>query len=323
MAQQLAGFPKELNVHLSDRIDKIYLISFWSNFVFWFSLIGYLQSLPTREMSSEDLEKYMRAIYDVKPQKIVREKVVKEVAETGAKTVEIEEVVEKTSAEKAADRSANRARRQAQMRSAREAARSAGIFAAAGAMRAGRGGARGKRVGKGLSGGFAGVDAGKLLGMATTSADVAAIERLRGGGAITEGGGGIDITQLSLKDLQVILQASSVEIDDVPEVKGAGGSATASRSGSDILGVVQREQSKLKNCYNTQKKKDPNLKGKLTVMYTIKTDGSVQKIRMKNSQWTNPSLGKKVEMCVKKRLQRWKFGTAAGDVSTNFSLSFI
>jgi TonB family protein len=230
--------------------------------------------------------------------------------------VEDVEEVKQTAEEKAERRKQQREARAAKRAAAMQAARSRGIFAQAGAVSSGRRrGGGGKTLG---GGGLGGVSASGLSGIARGT-EIAKVEKLRGGGAITEGAGDIDISELSLEDIELILEGSSVEVEEVPEVRGAAASSAA-RSADAIQGVIRGETRVLKNCYNTQKKKDPNLRGRITVRFTIKADGSVSRVQVRNAEWTNRSLGRRVEQCVRQRVSRWRFDPAEGDVTTEFPL---
>lgn len=318
MAQQYKSFPKELNLHLSDQIDWTFATTFLITFVVFFSSMGYFQSLPPQELSEDELKKYLQVIYRVEPEKQVVVKKTEKKQEAKAKKVE--KVEEKTVEEKKQRRERQKAARESRRSKAMQAARSTGIFAAAGVMKSGGGGGRG-RAGKTLGGGLGGANLSKLSGIATGT-DIAKVEKMRGGGAITEGGGDIDVSKLSMKEIELMLESSTVEVEDVPEVKGAA-AAAPSRSGDAIFGKVQAESGKLKNCYNRQKTKDPTLRGKVIVQYTILANGRVQRVRVRQAQWSNRSLGKRVETCLRQNIQRWTFDPVQkGDVTTEIPLLF-
>ncbi len=320
MTAQLAGFPKELNKHFTDDIDVLFTGILLFLFISIFGSVYYFQSLPQVEMTEAQLQKYLEIIYQVKPEAIVVQK--KEEVRKQRTIKQVEEVLQETQTEKKERQKAQRAARQERREQMQVAARSKGIFAVAGAMKAGggSGGPRG-RGGKTLSGGgLGGVSVGGLSGIATGT-DIAKVEKLRGGGAVMEGGGDIDVTKLSLEDIDLILEGSTVDIEGVPEITGAAASE-ASRSQSAIRDVVLEESSRLTACYKTQKKKDINLRGKAIMEYTITADGTVQRVRVKSSEWSNPSLGRRVESCLQQRIARWKFSRATDEVTLELPLLF-
>ncbi|HEB85311.1 MAG TPA: hypothetical protein ENI92_09980, partial [Bacteroidetes bacterium] len=192
---QLAGFPKELNHHFTDSIDRLFMTTMLVTSLVFFPLLFYLQSLPPKDLTDEQLKKYLQVIYKVEPEKQIVKKVEKKTA-AKARKVEATEVVQQTVEQKKERRKTQRAAREARRAKAQAAARSTGIFAAAGALSSGRGGGGSGRAGKTLGGGgLGGVNVGNLSGLATGT-DIGKVEKLRGGGAITEGAGDIDVTQL-------------------------------------------------------------------------------------------------------------------------------
>ncbi len=320
MAQQLAGFPKELNQHLSDTLDRDYTAILVITTLIVFPLMWYFQSLPPREMTAEELEELISVIYRVEPQPEIVQ-VVQERPEEQARARQVteEEVVEQTVEERQARREQRNQERQQRFQQMREAAMSRGIFAQAGAIQA-AGGGRSRGGGRTLGGGGYSGGLGDLSGMASGT-EVDAVERIRGGGAVTAGAGDIDFSEMSMEEVELFLEQSTVEVEDVPQTRGSGASS-ASRDPSVILQMVQDESRSLRDCYNTQKRQDPNLQGRVVVRYTIMGDGSVSRIQIRNAQWSNRSLGSRVESCVQRRVQRWRFDAANGDVTTEFSLVF-
>lgn len=76
-----------------------------------------------------------------------------------------------------------------------------------------------------------------------------------------EGGGDIDVSQLSLEEIDLIVEGSTVDIEGVPEIKGAAASE-ATRSQEVIRDVVLKESSRLTQCYKTQKKRTSTFAGR-------------------------------------------------------------
>ncbi len=327
--QSFVGFPKEFNHHFTDSFDAIYWTTFIVNFVVFFGLFGYLQSIPPKPMSAEDLKKYMQAIYRVEQTPPVTQ--TQSATEAAGMEEQGEEEVtpdaDALRAEKAAQAQERMAKvaaaRQARMDAARNAAQQHAIFAAAsGASRRGAGGARGHAARRLEGGGAGGVSLQGMRGVATSGRQIQAVQTARAGGAITEGAGGAAGGELSIEEIERILGTSTVELDAPPEITSPTGGA-ASRSGEEIRAQVQRESNVLKVCYNNQKRQDPRLTGKITVEYTIRPDGSVTGVNFKNQQWSNPGLGRRVESCVRQRVSRWRFPPASGDTRASFSLNFI
>ena len=72
--------------------------------------------------------------------------------------------------------------------------------------------------------------------------------------------------------------------------------------------VVRRDLNQIKYCYTRELTKDPSLKGKVVVKFTIAKDGSVSKASIKSS-----TLGsRKVDECVTDRFRKLKFPAPNG-----------
>ena len=96
-------------------------------------------------------------------------------------------------------------------------------------------------------------------------------------------------------------------------VAGKGSKSTA-RSADAIGRVVTQHQDAIINCYRKEARLNPNLKGSITVVFTIRANGRVTRINISNSTLRNRS----VESCVKSRIRSWRFqpiGAKEGDVT--------
>jgi TonB family protein len=82
-----------------------------------------------------------------------------------------------------------------------------------------------------------------------------------------------------------------------------------SRSAQAISAAVKNYQSGIKYAYTQELMKNQTLSGKITVEFTIKPDGSVESVNIREStvNW------KPLEEAIKKRIQlRWNFGVSKG-----------
>jgi TonB family protein len=70
-----------------------------------------------------------------------------------------------------------------------------------------------------------------------------------------------------------------------------------------IAATVRKYLAGIKACYEYQLKRDPNLKGKITVRFTIGIDGNVEAVSILSSSLEDEL----VKACVKRRIQRWVF----------------
>lgn len=78
----------------------------------------------------------------------------------------------------------------------------------------------------------------------------------------------------------------------------------------EVIGkVIQRHWNEIKYCYEKELQKDPNLQGKVSVMFTIDGTGSVA-----DASVTEDSVGsnRAVSSCMAQRIRRWKFPEPKG-----------
>lgn len=306
-------FPKELQRDWFGELDKRFLTIFLVTLFLHVASLVYLQSIQWAQMTEADVGKYLEAIYRVTPAKITSSERMITTLQTGAGEVAEEVAPEETAAPsakavKGAKRRGSGADLEAKRASMMASARTMGIFRLAGAKSgAGTGGTGGSGVARALkaSGGLGGVEVSKIAGIATGSmADK--VEKARGGTRITEGTGGIDIAQLSDAQIEDILSSSTVEIAALPEVEGLA-SKNVNRSGASIRGIADANVHLVKNCYNRYKRKDVNLKGKVKLEWSIEPDGRVSRVKILNSEWTRPPLGRRVEDCLTEVIGTWLF----------------
>ncbi|MFQ5675198.1 MAG: AgmX/PglI C-terminal domain-containing protein, partial [bacterium] len=83
-------------------------------------------------------------------------------------------------------------------------------------------------------------------------------------------------------------------------VDGGNGNGIIGRNQDEVQGVILRHNSSIQYCYQRELKRNPNLKGKMVVRFSITPDGSVQDIEIVSSTLSN----QKVECCVVNRIRR-------------------
>jgi TonB family protein len=91
------------------------------------------------------------------------------------------------------------------------------------------------------------------------------------------------------------------------------GSKAANRGGDELSRVINSHNDAVEYCYKREAKLNPNLKGDLTIEFTIAYNGRVKDVRVVNSSLRN----KKVESCISSRVRGWRFkpiDRAEGDV---------
>ncbi|MCX6641321.1 MAG: AgmX/PglI C-terminal domain-containing protein [bacterium] len=327
-------FPKELERSWFGDLDKLFSSIFFLTLILCVAMVLSLQGIKWQEMTQAEVDQYLERVYRVTAPKVERPtpRIVTTLQEAGGEVTEVtQEPTAPTEgvARPGAKRRGSSADMAARRSAMQESARSLGIFRLAGARGsaggAGSGGTGGSGVARGLKsgGGLGGVEVGKIAGIATGStADK--VERARGGGRITEGTGGLDIATLSDAQIDEILSASTVAVPDLPEVQGLA-AKEVNRSSGAIKDVANNNMHMVKNCYNKYKRKDLNLKGKIKVEWTIQPSGRVDKVRIVSSQWTNASMGRRVEDCIKDVIMTWLFDPvdeAAGTARAQYSYIF-
>ncbi len=329
MSSAIAGFPRELQAHLTDRLDATYWITFAINFILFFGLFGYLQSVPPKPMSEADLRRYMQALYRVTPS-APQPQTTETLAESGAAMDEpvaddmpdADELRRMTAAAAQERMERISQERAARIQQAQAQAREHAIFAHAAGVGRGNAGARGHAARQLSGGGVRGVSLQNMRGVAANNRQIEAVNTLRAGGALTEGAAGPAGGELDLVEIERILSAAGIELDAPPEVASAKG-GVSSRSSEEIRSQVQNNSAAMRNCYINQKRSDPRLTGRVTVQYQIRADGSVGNIRCANQRWSNPGLGKLVENCLRSQISRWHFSPSSETTEASFSLNFI
>ena len=85
-----------------------------------------------------------------------------------------------------------------------------------------------------------------------------------------------------------------------------------------VSAVINRRRGALVSCYERELKKNPNLKGKITVRFTIGTAGRVTSSSVANSTLSSAAVGS----CVASRIRGWRFPKPEGG-SVSVSKSFV
>lgn len=94
-------------------------------------------------------------------------------------------------------------------------------------------------------------------------------------------------------DLVVVTGESSVE--------GTSKGGMAGRTPEDVQMVVLKHNNSIQYCYDRELRRNPNLKGKVIVRFTITPQGTVKNVKVVSSNLGN----RKVESCIVSRVRRW------------------
>ena len=90
-------------------------------------------------------------------------------------------------------------------------------------------------------------------------------------------------------------------------------------SASSIERTVNRRKGALKNCYESELKKDPTLSGKIKVQFTIQPSGRVSVARVIENTMGSQSVAR----CISSQVKRWRFPKPqGGDVTIAFPFFF-
>ncbi len=336
---QVMTFPKELERNIFRDMDYGFMSIWLVIFIILNSLAFYGQSLPVRELKADEIKKFMEAIYRVK---IQRQPQVAEVADKGSVEVapdlgeeeEVEEApVELSSEEKKAARAQAKAARAARAEARRKAiAERLKVLAGPTARgRTGRRGGASARAAVGLSdGGGGGADLKGALAIIGDAEGASKVKKLRGGGAISEDIGSLDIADLRgfLADpgnLEAMLNEAPIKLSRKTITAKGKGSKKKQRSQAAISQVVLANQKQVQYCYWTYKRRDSGLKGQVVVEFTINPAGEVIRVRFRRSDWGRNPLKREVERCIKNVISQWRFDPipeADGNVTAGATFIF-
>ncbi|MBN1983951.1 MAG: TonB family protein [Chitinivibrionales bacterium] len=126
--------------------------------------------------------------------------------------------------------------------------------------------------------------------------------------------------QVGTAEQKQIASSGSVSItSEAPQVSGQS-AGKAFRSQADINQVVLEQQGRLKKIYEAMLKRDPSLKGKLLIRFTILVDGTVAEVSIVSSTTNNQTFDQRIVSFV----ERWKFPAVAeaGPVEVVFPFVF-
>ncbi|NLP09355.1 energy transducer TonB [bacterium] len=157
----------------------------------------------------------------------------------------------------------------------------------------------------GVPAGTAGV-AGARGGRTTTSG-VKSHDLIFGPGDGARGGSGTGAGSGS-----VVARKSDIEtvglapLTAESDLQGGGGSVAGARNVNEVSAVVYSHSQAIQYCYERELKRNPELKGKVVVRFTILPNGTVTNATILSSTLDNEN----VERCILSRVSRWDdFGT--------------
>lgn len=335
-------FPREYERHFFRDLDKDFFFIWLVSFMVFSGLTYYMSGKPLKPISAEDIKRYNEVIYRVKA---TPPRTVEKAVETGAAEAvveeepeKVEEVVEEKPVTEVAKkeareekRAARRDKQELRRQKIREAAKRMKILAgptSRGGRRAAGGGAAAREALGLTAGGMEGYDVKKMAGMVGEAGKAETVKKMRGGGAISEEVGEIDIDELralASEDLDLMLKEASVTLNRQAITAKGRGSKSAKRSQTIITDMVVKNQNQVTYCYVIMKRRDSSLKGYVVTEFTINPAGEVIRVRFRQSDWGGNKLGEEVERCMKNIIMTWRFdpiGENEGNVTGVASYGF-
>jgi hypothetical protein len=148
-----------------------------------------------------------------------------------------------------------------------------------------------------------------LVGMVTGGA-ADNVRRLRTDAPSGGGSGGVDL-QDAMSSVQAGVDGETVGgllLGDIQTHDRSGRfSGEQSRSAAALKSVISAYTPGLKDCFDQQLRRDSSLSGSLLLTFSILPSGDIADVQVKDNQWTNDRLGRRVESCIKKKVAQWKF----------------
>ena len=321
----LTGFPVDFNRRVFKQLDSTFLIILAVSFVVMGSTFFILSlRTPPEAFSEKEIlkiqERYAQLILNQPKPKV--EEAVEEVEVTSEDTREgsgKEEEKEKVEVDRKSEsvvqkkqrKEASSADRRKKRENISQQLQSSGIFAAITSTGAGVTSSGSSQVTDLLGtasegiGDIGDIDISKGT-FATKDVDPKQVLKSRRGARKT--GVGIEKESVGRVSGSQIASVGKVNITTKPpQIKGES-AGKGSRSVAAINRVVTRQQSRLKKVYESMLKRDPNLKGKLKVKFTIMPDGSVTSVSVVESTTNNATFNKRILSYIK----RWKFPPISG-----------
>lgn len=163
-----------------------------------------------------------------------------------------------------------------------------------------------------------------LSGIRTGGNGATKAANVKGGRA--QGGGGIDDLVSGLSDSEdsgaFERTGDLVSVGESALVGGGDGTGIVGRNQDDVQGVILQHNNSVQYCYQRELKRNPNLKGKLVVRFSVTPQGTVKNVEVISSTLNN----RKVERCVSNRIRRWNdFGSidsSYGDTTVRQAYAF-
>lgn len=123
-------------------------------------------------------------------------------------------------------------------------------------------------------------------------------------GGRSEAGGSIDDLVAGLDEAKsgsFKRSGKLVVVSEKSQIESSAGKGGVGRSYEGVAGVVLQHNRSIQYCYERELKRNPLLKGKLVIRFTITPEGMVKNVEIVSSTLDN----RNVEQCVGSRIRRW------------------
>jgi len=336
-------FPRELKHNFFRDLDYTFAFIWLLTFLLIGSPVAYLQSLPVRQLTDEQVKHFTQAIYRVRidrqPNKDAAETNIQRLNARDTDVIPLDEepspVNKKLSIEdKRREFNQKREARLAEMEASRRAIDER-FKSLVGPTSVGNGGQRSGASAQAMvgleSGGFSDVDLKNgVMAVLTEAAQINRLKSIKGNGSISE-----EISDISLEDINAWLKqpGSLEEMLATATLKMPTGGITtkskstksASRNQEAISQVILANKNQVQYCYWTFKRRDATLEGQVVVQITISPAGEVTRIYFKRSDWNHNPLQREIEHCIRNIIAQWRFepiGADEGDVTASATFIF-
>ncbi len=127
-------------------------------------------------------------------------------------------------------------------------------------------------------------------------------QQVRGGRATEAGTIDTIVGELGTATSANVQRGGTLVVEPVTPLTKEGEVTTlAGRDPEQVSRVVNRHNDAIEYCYQKELRRNPTLKGKLVVRFTITPQGKVSNVTIISSSLNNPEL----ETCIVRRIQRW------------------
>ena len=318
------AFPKEFERSLTESLDKRFLSILLLSLFFHVILITYFAMNPPdtrvteKEIAAiqerfaslvlEQPEKEEKPIFtqteDAAPKDQPEKKQPKAKAKASTKSTKPRTRVKSSAAarkKRRAQASTSRKRTREQIKKAASNQGLLGLLSSSGSS------ARGAEVEDVLSKGVPNTNLDDAL------AGVSGLKRADAGSKIGRGkvrgsrstsGNGIDdlVEGLDKSEASGVSRSGDLEVSAAtPLIENAEEAATGARDFNAVSQVVSSHNQAIQYCYNRALKRNPRLRGKIVVRFTINPQGAVKHVEIVSSTLKN----RQVERCVLSRIKRW------------------